>query len=400
MTSRIRLLSTILGASMAALILHPHAASAEPFQLRADALAQTKSPTGLLVLSGEDKVRRWLDADGVVWLGDGRARYDAGNVTGDVMTLTVRLHDPSGRGELKAGRFVAGSGVVRPLHLDGVSAIGRTPFGTIAEVFGGLPVVPRFGARPYDWAGGGRVGQSVGNVVSFGVSYVHQRLHGRAAAEEVGADVASIPVKWLDLTGRASWDLLNPGIAAALASVAVREGDWRVEGFAINRSPSRMLPATSLFAALGDLPSTRIGASVRWKAAPRLELLGSGAAQAVGGDTGLEAFGRGTLALDEDQRGSLGLEARRMDVGPAQWTGLRGIVRVPISRALRASSELEIVAPDNPDGRGDLWPWALAALTWTRRGWEVSGAVEASAGRTFRYDVNGLLRASYSWDAK
>src|SRR3984957_19452893 len=67
---------------------------------RADALAGTSSPTGLIVLQGEDRTRPWVDAEGLVWAG---AKPSA---TGDVLVLTMRLKDPKGHAEVRGGRFV------------------------------------------------------------------------------------------------------------------------------------------------------------------------------------------------------------------------------------------------------------------------------------------------------
>ena len=39
-----------------------------------------------------------------------------------------------------------------------------------------------------------------------------------------------------------------------------------------HRSPTHLLPATSLFTVLGEVASDRAGAGLRWRAAPRLEL--------------------------------------------------------------------------------------------------------------------------------
>src|ERR1700691_728327 len=51
-------------------VLAPIRASrADPLRLRADAIADTSSPAGLVVLQGEDRVRPWIDAEALVWAG-------------------------------------------------------------------------------------------------------------------------------------------------------------------------------------------------------------------------------------------------------------------------------------------------------------------------------------------
>jgi hypothetical protein len=360
---------------------------AQPLRLRADAVAETQSPTGLAVLQGEDKSRPWLDVEGLVWTGT------KPSLTGDVLVLAVRLKEPHGYGEIRAGRFVLATGAIRPVQVDGAKLLARAPWGSTVEAFGGAPVVPRLGPRPYDWMAGGRVAQSIASAATLGVSYVQRRDDGEIADQEVGADMAVVPARWLDIAARSAYDLTSPGIADALASAAARFDDWRIEAFAAERSPSRLLPATSLFSVLGDFPSESIGATVKWRAAPRLDLLASGAGQYVGGDYGGNGWLRATLRLDDRGDGSLGLELRRQDVSTAQWSGVRAIGAQPLGRGFRYSTEIEIALPDHPEGRGEAWAWGLVALSWrSRDGWEVAGALEASTSPQHRYETDALVR--------
>ncbi len=364
-------------------------AGAEPLRLRADALVETQSPAGLFVLQGRDAARPWVEAEALVWTG---AKPD---LTGDVLVLSVRLREPHGYGELRAGRFVVATGAVRPVQVDGAQAVGRTPWGATGEAFAGLPVVPRFGPRSYDWLAGGRLSQAFAGLAALGLSYVQRRDAGDIANEEVGADLAAAPARWLDLAARASYDVTSPGIAEALASVAARSERWRVELFASQRSPGRLLPATSLFSVLGDFPAQRAGATVLWKAAPRLDVLASGSGEIVGGQLGDTAWLRTTLRLDDRGDGRAGVELRREQAPASPWTGVRAIAAVALGRGWRYSSEIEIVVPDRPDGRGSAWPWGLTALSWrSRDGWEVAGAVEASSTPQHRYEADALLRVS------
>ena len=368
-------------------------ARADPLRLRADAVAETQgssSPTGLIVLQGEDTMRSWIGVEGLVWAG-------APSVTGDVLVLAVHLREPHGYAEARAGRFVLATGAVHPVQIDGAHVIARAPWGSMVETFGGLPVVPRFGARSYDWLAGGRVAQRIADVLTVGASYVQRREDGEISNEEVGVDLAAVPVHWLDVAGFGAYDVTSPGLAEARASAAVRWSDWRVELFGSQLSPGRLLPATSLFSVLGDMPSQTLGTTARWRAAPRLDLLASGAAQNVAGGLGGNGWVRATLRLDDRGSGSLGLEVRRVEVPGAEWTGVRAIAALPLGRGFRYSSELEVVVPDNPDGRGVAWPWGLSALSWrSPKGWEVAGAIEASSTPLHRYEADTLVRLSYA----
>lgn len=374
----------------------PSRAGADPLRLRGDALAETQgssSPTGLLVLQGQDSVRPWVSAEGLVWAGAGGP-----SITGDVLVLTLRVREPHGYAEARAGRFVLTTGAVHPVQIDGAHVIARAPWGSVVETFAGLPVVPRFGARSYDWLAGGRVAQRVANTATVGVSYVQRREYGEISNEEVGVDLAAAPARWLDVAGFGAYDVTSPGIAEARASAAARWSDWRFELFGSQISPGRLLPATSLFSVLGDIASQTVGATVRWRAAPRLDLLASGAGQDVAGGLGGNGWVRATLKLDERGAGNLGLELRRVDVPGTQWSGVRAIAAVPLGKGLRYSSEVEIVVPDHPDGRGVAWPWGLSALSWRfHEGWEAAAALEASSTPLRRYEADALLRLSYAF---
>ena len=364
-------------------------AHAEPLRLRADAVAESQSPAGLVVLQGADKVRPWVDAEALVWAG---ARTDP---TADVLVLTLRLREPHGLGEVRGGRFVFSTGAIRPVQVDGVSAMARAPWGSTIETMGGVPVVPRFGLRSYDWIAGGRVAQSIASRATLGASYVQRREHGETSNDELGADFASAPVKWLDLAARSAYDLTSKGIADALVSAAARTSSLRIEGFATHRSPSRLIPATSLFSVLGDVPSDMIGTTVRWNAAPRLDLWATGAGQRIGADFGGNGSIRALLRLDENGNGNLGLEVRRQAVSTARWSGVRLLGAHPLGAGLRFSSEIEIAVPDDPRGRGLVWPWGLMALSWrSHNGWEAASGVEAASTPEHRFELNALVRIS------
>jgi hypothetical protein len=377
-------------------------ASADPYRLRADAVGYTdaaQSPVGLVVLQGEDRAHPWVDAEALAWTGNA-----TGNQTSsvDALVMMVRLHHPKNWAELRLGRQFETAGALRPIHFDGAVARVRMPTGTSVETFGGVPVQPQFaGYNPFGWVAGGRVAQTLARSTTLGVSYLQQRDDGALAYEEAGFDFASAPVRWFDIATHGAYDLINPGLAEAGGSLAGRFGDFRPEIYATHRSPSRLLPATSLFSALGDTPADTAGAAVRWRMFPRLDVLPTVAARDTAGIVGLDATIRVTLRLDDRGDGMVSVEGRRQGSGPDQWAGARLAARFPIVRRLAGSTELELVAPDDPRGRGALWPWGLVALRWSPiNHWEVAGAMEAASTPTSKREVNALARLSWAWGSK
>ena len=393
-----------------ALWLMPAQSRADPFQLRADAFVYSQSPqggTGYVSLSGEDKLRPWLDTEAVLWAGNG--------ATADALVLLVRVHHPKNWGDLRLGRQIINAGAIRPMHIDGADGRVRFPTGTSVEVFGGVPVQPMFAYGAWDWVTGGRVAQSLGRSTTIGFSYLQQRDDGRLAYEEAGIDFASAPTRWFDIASHAAYDLIDPGLSEARVSLAGRFGPVRPELFALHRSPSRLLPATSLFSALGDVPNDSAGLSLLWKMFPRLDVLPIFAVRAQDEDpvtgereVGIDVTLRTTLRLDDRGRGAISLDLRRQGSGTDPWSGVRLAVRIPFAPRLQWSNELELVIPDNNDpdpavravqrARGFAWPWALAAVRWTPIShWEVAGGLEAASTPTHAFEVNALLRLSTTW---
>lgn len=346
-------------------------------------------------MRGEDRLHPAVDAETVTWLGI----TDSPAPTGDVLTLSVRMRDVPSGSEMRAGRLLVSMGAVRPVHLDGARGRFRLESGTTFEAFGGVPVARRFDYDTFDWATGGRIGQSVGDVLSVGASYLQRRSDGRPSDEEAGVDMLLAPRPWLSAAGRAAVDLNTRGPTDMLGSIGAHTKDVRGELFTTYRSPGRLLPSTSLFSVLGDFATTNTGASLRWRAFPRLELLGTGSAQVQASQVGGQGSGRATLALDDEWNGALGVEARRVSVGDARWSGVRFIAGLPVSSNVRVATELELVVPDAPRGRPAVWPWALGAISYRfARAWDVAAGIEASSGPADRGLVAGLARLSYVFD--
>lgn len=366
-------------------------ASAEPLRLRGDALASAQSPVGLLVLEGEGAAKAGLSAEAMVWLG-----LDEDGSDGDALVVAIVARRADGRAEARLGRFVATAGALRPVHLDGAAARVRLPYRLDAEAFAGVPVTPAFGADAWDWVVGGRVGRRLGDWGGTGVALLEQRDMGRLDTRELGVD-ASAAIGAQDLAGRVAIDLIDPTIADVSLTARRRLGPVRVELNADHRVPSHLVPATSLFSVLGDVASERLAGALRWKAAPRLDLYLDGGARRMDGELAADGVLRATLRLDDRGKGALSAELRRTGVVDGGWLGARVAARVPRG-PFTATLEGELVKPDEDRGRGTLWPWAMAALGWSRRGWDAALACEASSTPSDRYRIDVLAQLGRRWE--
>ena len=365
---------------------------ADPLRLRAAALASTASPAGLLVLESDSALRSDLSAEALVWMAHDRTPGE--DTTGDVLVIAIRARALEGRANLRLGRFVSALGALRPVHVDGVSTRFVLPRRFEAELVGGLPVVLGLGTgRGWDWMLGARIARRFGDYGSVGIAYGQRRDHALVASEELGADAGLAIGKRHDAGARVAYDLANPGLAEVALTTSYRRRELRGELYAIHRASSHLLPATSLFSVIGDVPSRRGGAVVTWRAAPRLDVIGDVGARVIDGDVGAELTARALLRLDDRGKSALVGELRRSGVGDDGWTGIRGVARLALPRSLAASTELELVIPDHDRGTGAAWPWALAALTYDDGEWIAALAVEASASPEYtgRLDVLGQL---------
>jgi hypothetical protein len=375
-------------------IFAPHVSRAEPYRLRADVLGTARAPTGVVALEGDLNHDRWLDAEVLLWTGAG----DLFGTEADVLVAAVRVRDLDHGHDARIGRLLLATGALPPVHMDGAIARVRLPWNGMVEAFTGLPVVARFGERSYDWLAGGRISQSFGTG-AIGAAYLHRRDHGRLSDHEIGFDAGLWPLERFDLGGRASYDLASPGISEAQVTAGLDLDPFRIEATGSHRSPSRILPATSLFAVLGDIPSQLVSLGVRWRAAPRLDLVADLGARRFEEELGEDLRLRAVLRFGDRSVGSVALEGRRVGTPGASWSGGRAILDVPLADTIAVSTELELAWPDTKEqGRARVWPWALAALSWKpSERWAVAVAIEASASSRYEYAVDGLLRAAYAW---
>lgn len=388
-------------AALAIVLAAAAPAAAEPLRLRGDALAGTPSPVGLLVLDGDGEIDEWLTAEGMVWLGAGGGTGDrmdpSGDASGDALVIALRARGADGRADGRLGRFVVAIGALRPLHLDGAGGRLRLPHRLDVEAFAGMPVVSDGVARSWDWAAGGRVSRRLGDWGGTGIAFLERRDAGRLAVRELGFD-ASTGLGRHDVSAKLALDVdggSGPAPALAEATAATRRGKVRGELFATYRSPSHFVPATSLFSVLGDVASTYGGARASWRAAPRLDVGGDAGVRVIDGEAAEQLVARATLRLDDRGRGAVLGELRRS--GGDGWLGARVAARVPIARTWTVASEVELVVPDEPDNRGEVWPWAMAALSWRRGLWDAAVAVEAQASAEERYRLDALCRIGRRW---
>jgi len=379
-------------------------AAADPIQLRADALATTGAPAGLVTVSADGSMDPGVSAEAVLWTGGGTV-HSVGTIGddshADILVMVLRAHTADGRASGRIGRFIESLGALRPVQVDGAAGLVSLPLHVDVEAFAGSPVVAGLTTtRAWDWIAGGRVSRPIGDMGSVGIAYAEQRADGALVTEELGVDAGASLGKLDDVGARLAYDLANPGLAEASLTASHRFKTLRVELYSSFRAPSHLVPATSLFSVLGDAPAERAGTDLTWRAAPRLDVSGDLGVRHSDGASAPEIVVRARLRLDERGASALSAELRRDGVRDDQWTGARCVARIALPRSLMVSTELELVIPDDSRGLGGVWPWALVALGWDNGTWHAAIAGEADASPQDRRRVDVLVQVGRRWGIK
>ena len=385
-------------------------AFADPIALRADALATTAAPAGLVTVEADGDAGPGLSAEAVVWTGSGTIGDES---HADVLVIALRARTADGRASARIGRFVESLGALRPVQIDGAAGRLRLPYRLDVELFSGIPVAPILTTqdagpqtapfaslavgRAWDWIVGGRVSRRIGDMGSIGIAYVEQRDDGELATEEVGVDGGASLGKRDDVGAKVAYDLANPGLAEASLIATHRFKVLRVDLYSSYVAASHILPATSLFSVLGDMPAERAGTTLTWRAAPRLDVSGDLGVRHADGDTAPEIVVRAKLRLDDRGVSALSGELRRDGVGDDEWTGARGAARIALPYRMYASTELELVIPDHNTGLGAVWPWGLVALGWDNGTWHAAIAGEASSSPESLRRLDVLAQLGRRW---
>lgn len=366
---------------------------AQPLTLTLEGWGQTYRPAALANFEARFHDHPWIRAETQVWTGQ-TPRADG--VSGDVVVLAAYVREPSGHLEARGGRFVLTTGAVRPVHLDGASVRVQSHGGTALEAFGGVPVIPRFAERAFDWLLGTRLSQRFGRWGALGASYLERRKRGVEVDEEVGADAVLYPARRVDLSARWSYDLVSRGMSELQASGSFGGVERRGEVFVSVRNASLLLPATSLFSVLSDANSVQAGTSGRLRVAPRLRLDGLVAYRGIGDQHGVRVRVDATLWLDDEGKGALEGAITRDGVAGQAWTGLRALAYRDVIEELRVMAEIELVRADEDRGRGRLWPWGRLSSRYTLfERFQLSVGAEGSASPQFVRLFQALVRVAY-----
>jgi hypothetical protein len=393
----------------------------------ASARAQTVDATALTLLSGRQDVRdgvvhtvvpaieeiailaTGLDAPGIDGLRvrvAGWGMLTGGEPVGDRATGDLDLAFVEGqllgkRLGLRAGRQIIVGGVARNLQLDGLDAVVRAPGGFGVEVYGGVPVVPRFGGRNGDGAVGGRVSWHPGPRFEGGLSFVDVLDDSRTDRQEAGADARLLVSDEVSFAGLAALATTEMRLAEASLRALIqprRELELTVE--AARTAPDLFVSRASIFSVFAEEARTEIGGTlyVRPYAALRVwaDLYG------ISDDSG--GGGRGGLRLgwtvDRDGATVVGIEGRLVTVPDHGYLQGRAYAVRRFLPQLVATLDADLYRLDPVVNGQDLSFTATGTLAWDfARDWRAVATGLTGATPLASWRTEAMAKLVYSFHA-
>lgn len=338
-----------------------------------------------------------------------------GRIAGDVAVGWARYH--RGPWGVWAGRRFIAWGAPGGVHLDGVGADVRLAEGLMIEAVAGRPVTPVYGgllgAHPgfegATGAGGLRVGWSSPGALSASVSYLEQWAAGIPARRVAEASFVGTPMRWLDLRGSVSWDLLGLGVMQADLDASAWLGrSVEVDLGYGHLDPALLIPRWSILSVFVTRTFDEARARVAWRVAPALQVGVEGAAihydvagvdqskagPAWGGRA--EAFAR---LSSRDRREQVVATASRRDDGERRMTLLRLAGSFPLVRELFGALE-GAVALDNDDVSSPRTSWygRVSMEGPIAVGWRLGGSVDAVRSPIATSELRAMLHLTGRYD--
>jgi hypothetical protein len=357
----------------------------------------------MLQLRLDDVHTRYLDlrvvvsAWGEVAFGDPRD----GRTTGDVDVGYVEAAIAEQRLTLRAGRQLVWAGAARVFQLDGGSARWRIWRGFYLDVYGGAPVVRRFGVKLGDVAAGGRASWRPTIDSELGLSYFEVLDGGRVAREDLGADARWSPMRALAFTGYLIYAAPERRIAEAdlgttwqpFAMLDVRV-DYR------RTAPDLFLPRSSILSVFATESRDEAGGDVYAKILPRLSIEGDYHFIADASGFGQRGGGRLSLHAGRAFQTLLGVEGRALRIPGNGYTEARAFCTHRLSPSLLVALDLDAYFLEQPINGATLSLTGSATVAWDfARGWRavVTGLADTTPLVERRFEILARLVYNHEW---
>lgn len=324
-----------------------------------------------------------------------------GRATGDVDIGYVEAALFDHRLTLRAGRQMIWAGAARMFQLDGGSARWRIWRGFYLDVYGGVPVVQRFGVKLGDAAAGGRASWRPSIDSELGVSFFETLAEGRVSRQDLGADARWSPLHDLALTGYLIYAMPERRIGEADVG-ATWQPYWNLDVRADYRrtAPDLFLPRSSILSVFATESRDEAGGELYAKPLPRLSVEGdyhfvfdaAGFGQRGGGRISLHA-GRAFQTL-------IGLEGRALRLPGNGYTEARAFCTHRLSPSLLIGLDLDTYFLEQAINGATLSLTGSATVAWDfARGWRavLTGFADTTPLVERRFEILARIVYNHEW---
>jgi hypothetical protein len=415
-TVRVRFDVIFRGAPRYVLTARPGAVGADDRYWRALALAPLQERANL---DARDLLHGHLDVHFSAWNAIDLAASDApgGRVAGDVAVAWTRYH----RGVWSAwgGRRFVAWGAPGGVHLDGLGAEASLGGGMTVEAVVGRPVTPAYGAlvggQPgFDGvtaAGGARVAWTVPGSLSASASFLEHWAAGIPVRRVAEASLVATPLRWFDLRGSVSWDLLGLGVMQADLDAAAWLGRAVELDLGVGHlDPALLIPRWSILSVFVTRTFDEARGRVAWRVTPALQVGVEGAAihyavpgrdaDAAGPSWGgrAEAFARVT---SRDRREQVVALVSRRDDGVQAMTLVRVAGSLPLAGQVFAAAEGAVALDhDDPSAPRTSWYGRVSVDGPVVPGWRVGASVDGVRSPLAASELRAMLHLTARYDSQ
>ena len=245
---------------------------------------------------------------------------------------------------VRAGRQLLTEGAARATQIDGLSATGQIWRGLGVDVYGGAPVVARFGSGGIGNKGdalvGGRVYWRQSFDAQIGVSYIYAVDNGLLARSDAAIDAWWQPLRTVTVGATAQWSLVEARLAEGRVF-----GQWQPVSIlqftaeAMRTAPDLFLPRDSIFAVFSQEQRDQLGGEVALRLGPRLSAYLDWHETWLEGGNGRRAGAKVTWHPGARKESTIGVELRLLEEPENGYKQARAFWMRSWSNGLRATLE-------------------------------------------------------------
>jgi hypothetical protein len=267
---------------------------------------------------------------------------------------------------LRLGRQLVFGGAARAQPLDGASATVRIWRRIALDLYGGVPVTPRFGVHQGDFMSGGRIYWRPTVDSEVGASFLEMLADGRQARQDLGVDARYRPLRSLVLTGYALLSLVELRLAEGdVAAVWQPLTTLQLDVDYRRVAPDLFLPRSSILSVFSQETRDEAGSNVWWRPISRLRLEGDYHLLRDEAGLGHRGGARASAALGRFFETTIAVETRvlRLATGSGYAQGRLYVIQ-RLATAWVATLDLDLYALAQPINGRTLSFTSAATLGW------------------------------------